>query len=186
MPSTVTKPASLTARWIAIATPVEAVLPLMQGAMHFGPSALVNSDTSVHDWTEPLNERGEAFMRIVREYLADALRESIVAEVDLPGMDHLGEFRDRAGKVLQLMQRSLLIAHALLAPDFPENASAHDGMNEILQNVEKAAKLCGQMETTAYEAEPAGGKRNAVWEWECALNLAIETGQEPRGLEVHA
>ena len=117
----------------AMTEPLEAMVPLMAGAMYFGPTALC-ADFS-EGAGEPLTDVGREFAALIYHLTTDAHRAAWGAVCEL---DHKGDLYKKADKVLDRMTLCLLFARALMAPDLPSTLSGHNALERIRKESTKA------------------------------------------------
>lgn len=114
--------------WLAIASPLEKLLPLMDGALHFTPSALV------HTKTDKLNEHGRRFAHFMFEVLLEAFEEATKVCYDDPH----SPLYSVAGSVRDTLEPTLLLAQALMAEETIPDVSHHTILERIQADVRAA------------------------------------------------
>ena len=136
---------SVTDHWLAIIDPVGGVIPLLEGALHFSPSWVVDSSLD----GEFLDRRGRQFVAVVY----DAAVEAFGAAYDAGGCLRPDEpFQAVAWECHRLLLSCVLLARGLMAEDLPPIVSGHAGLDLVLKNFRKAEKMLQKHEPRREEA----------------------------------
>lgn len=134
---------SLKDHWHEIATPLEMLLPVLNGALQFGPSALVKSGPEA----EVLTDHGRHFVRFVYHVACDAQEAAVSGWADLPKKDREHErFVDRAREVEKKLSVVVWISRALMETDLPTEVSADQGLRQIQELVDQAHEMTEDMD----------------------------------------
>ena len=112
---------------------IEPLVPLMAGAVHYGPSIFCSNDPEVDG--EPLTDAGRKFAGVVYDMAVTAHRAADDASSYLKHSEPIQAMGDKVEKRMALC---VLFARALMEPDLPVYISADRALRRIHKETEKA------------------------------------------------
>ena len=119
---------------------IEPLVPLMAGAVHYGPSIFCSNDPEVDG--EPLTDAGRKFAGVVYDMAVTAHRAADDASSYLKPSEPIQALGD---EVERRMAVCVLFARALMEPDLPTYIGADRALRRIHKEAKKAYKaLTGQ------------------------------------------